>query len=118
MIILFKGVLVVKIWKWNKTQIELCIFPPNKLVESHKHDDEDIELCHIWGCAHYVRCSDDLDIREHRANFRDMGRFFTIPRGYWHSAKVGAWGLITLSCQRWTTEPSSVTQDYIELSQS
>lgn len=120
MIRIFQGVLVIRLLRWDNHQLELCIFPPFKVIERHKHDESNIELLHIWGKAAYERWQWFEDKKSMTYNghvtrlFKDCFRFFTIPKGAWHAAKIGWTGLITISCQTWDkTKPvTSVTEDF------
>lgn len=116
MIRIFKGVLVLRLWRSVKRQIELCIFPPFKRIPDHYHCDSNIELMHLWGNALYSRTSVGIH-KSAKANLRHIGISYSIPCFSVHSAEIGWLGLITLSHQRWINErmPESVTKDYHEV---
>lgn len=118
MIKLFKGVLVVRLWRGQSHQAELCIFPPwVKGIPLHQHKESDIELIHLFGKASYYRqeSKERGNSASYYATGKDFLRSFSIPKGTWHSALI-KFGLVTLSIQKWntTTKMTSVTQDYYE----
>lgn len=117
MIRLFKGVLVIRIFR-NKSQnrqVELCIFPPFKSIPMHIHEYEDIELMHVFGKALYRIKKRGRSILYGATTRKDFLNLFTINANEPHGAIIGWTGLVTLSIQKWKKDMDSVTKDFKEV---
>jgi hypothetical protein len=112
----FKGVWVIKIWRRKNVQVELLIFPPNKVIHPHYHEHTDNEIVHLFGSALYGIMKDKKPIRYYATAEKDHLVSFTVPANSIHWANIGYDGLICLSIQRWSCdEKISVIDDYKEL---
>ncbi len=101
----------VKLWKWNNFQVELWLCPKGYKIPKHSHDLQDIELTYLFGNAHFFR-KVGTRVDHFHATQMKFGRTFSLPKGTLHWFEVSDKPLVFLSREKWTTKPTSASQDF------
>lgn len=89
-------------------QISLVNLQPNVQVKEHRHPHvESVDMLLSGGGKAKVG---NLEILDGEAG----KRLLRVPEGAWHEGNSGPEGAIYLSFQRWSKEPTFVSQDWEE----
>lgn len=108
-----KACMVVRLFKWQKTIVELVLVKPNYSIPKHTHPNIEIEICPLFGLATFVR---------HKWNGRmavanimpwSLGQHFTVPQDCPHWFWTSKWfPLAFINIEKWSIQPSSATQNF------
>lgn len=104
----------IRLWRWNRYQIEIWFCGPNWTIRPHSHPDEDIELAFVFGIgSQFARQKWPLVAPEtFTPKFpRHVGRRFSVAAGTVHWFTVSKWPLVFINFERWHKTPTSAAID-------
>ena len=102
----------ISLFRWRRWTSELWFFPPNYKLVEHTHNHEHVETVHIWGQSSFYRRP---TTREHpegiETNFRTIGKFFTVPKGWSHWLETKTGWLVVMNICKWDCVPTATNVD-------
>ena len=101
----------------GRYKIELWWCPSGYKIIPHSHDNQDIELCFLFGhdTTFYRKKQEELFSDSYTPNWpKDIGKVFTISAGTIHWFEVSKWPLVFINFEKWKPgiKPTSASVDF------
>jgi len=109
----YKKCFGVTLWRWNRTQVELWICPPNHSVGKHYHTDIDGRLMFLCGNVNLCGVCEGL-LKKKSAKFK----WHNVPAMmvHWFEPLDSKWiPTVFINVEKWHSNPTSAAINFTKI---